>query len=131
MIKLPQPFYFQRIFIFPQQTFTAFTKHGFSPGVLFRDAEQSAGLQDCQSRCGISPDFRFNACMTALNVMRWESRRIAQSETSHGCSVASVKIRNFNEYLLKRFCDMSAPDFSSIKSPDEYRQIINLGAVAA
>jgi len=69
--------------------------------------------------------------MTALNLMNRESRRIAQSDLNPGCSVASVKIRNFNEYLIKKFCNMSDIDFSLIKTADVYQQIINLGAVAA
>ncbi|HAO19577.1 MAG TPA: transposase, partial [Desulfobacteraceae bacterium] len=108
-----------------------FYKARFQIEFLFRDAKQSAGLPDCQARCEISPDFRFNACMTALNLMKWESRRIAQSDFNPGCSVASVKIRNFNGYLLERFCSISGIDFSSIKSSDAYHQIINLGAIAA
>jgi len=74
-----------------------FYKARFQTEFLFRDAEQSAGLSDCQARCEISPDFRFNACMTALNLMKRESRRIAPSEEPHVCSVASVKIRNSDE----------------------------------
>ena len=108
-----------------------FYKARFQIEFLFRDAKQFAGLSDCQARCEISIDFRFNACMTALNVMKWESRRITQSDFNPGCSVASVKIRNFNEYLIKKFCNMSDIDFSLIKTADAYRQIINLGAVAA
>lgn len=108
-----------------------FYKARFQIEFLFRDAKQFVGLSDCQSRREISLDFHFNACMSALNVMKWESRRIAPSETSHGCSIASAKIRNFNEYLMKRFCDMSDIDFSSIKSADAYQRIINLGTIAA
>jgi len=108
-----------------------FYRARFQHGVLFRDAEQFAGLPDCQARCEISPDFRFNVCMTALNLMNRESRRITQSEYNPGCSVASVKIRNFNEYLIKKFCDMSDIDFSLIKTADAYQQIMNLGAIAA
>lgn len=108
-----------------------FYKVRFQIEFLFRDAEQFAGLSDCQARCEISPDFRFNACMTALNVAKWKSRRIAPSGTSQGCSIASAKIRNFNEYMLKRFCDMSDIDFSSVKSADVYYQIINHGTIAA
>lgn len=108
-----------------------FYKARFQPEFLFRDAKQFAGLSDCQARCEISMDFHFNACMTALNLMKWESRRIAPSEKHHVCSVASVKIRNFNEYLIKRFCNMSGLDFSSIKSADAYNGIINIGAIAA
>ena len=69
--------------------------------------------------------------MTALSMMNRESRRIAPSEEPHVCSVASVKIRNFNEYLIKKICNMSDIDFSLIKTADVYQQIINLGAVAA
>jgi hypothetical protein len=108
-----------------------FYKARFQIEFLFRDAKQFAGLSDCQARCEISPDFHFNACMTALNLMKWKSRRIAPSETSHGCSIASAKIRNFDEYLMKRFCDMSDIDFSSVKSADAYQPILNLGAIAA
>lgn len=108
-----------------------FYKARFHIEFLFRDAKQFAGLSDCQARNEISLDFHFNACMSALNVMKWESRRILQSETSQGCSVASVKTRKFNEYLLKRFSDMSGIDLSLIKYADAYRQIINLGAIAA
>jgi len=108
-----------------------FHKARFQIEFLFRDAGQFAGLSDCQARCGISPDFHFNACMSALNIMKWESRRITQSDLNPGCSVASVKIRNFNGYLLKRFCDMSDIDVSLIKYSDAYQQALNPGAIAA
>jgi len=108
-----------------------FYKARFQIEFLFRDAKQFAGLSDCQACREISLDFHFNACMSVLNIMKWESRRIAQSDFNPGCSVASVKIRNFNEYLLERFCNMSGIDFSLIKSADAYQQIINLGAISA
>jgi hypothetical protein len=108
-----------------------FYKARFQIGFLFRDAKQFVGLSDCQARCEISLDFHFNACMTALNLMKWESRQITQNNFNKGCSVASIKIRNFNKYLLKRFITMSGIDFSFIKSADIYNEIINLGAVAA
>jgi len=69
--------------------------------------------------------------MTALSMMNRESRRIAQSDLNPGCSVVSVKIRNFNEYLIKKFCDMSDIDFSLIKYSDAYQQALNPGAIAA
>ena len=108
-----------------------FYKARFQIEFLFRDAKQFIGLSDCQARCEISLDFHFNACMSALNVMKWELRRNTQPHLNHGCSSASIKIRKFNEYLLKRFCDMSGIDLSSIKSSDAYQRILNLGAIAA
>ncbi len=115
----------------PATDICRFYKSRFQIEFLFRDAKQFTGLSDCQARCEISLDFHFNACMTALNMMKWESRRIAQSDLNPGCSVASVKIRNFNGYLLKRFCDMSDIDVSLIKYSDAYQQALNLGAIAA
>ena len=108
-----------------------FYKARFQIEFLFRDAKQFVGLSDCQARCEISLDFHFNACMSALNVMKWESRKISQSETSEGCSIASIKRRNYNEYLLKRFFETSGIDLSTIKFPEAYDRIINLGAIAA
>jgi hypothetical protein len=108
-----------------------FYKARFQIEFLFRDAKQFVGLSDCQARCEISLDFHFNACMSALNVMKWESRKIPQSETSQGCSISSIKRRNYNEYLLKQFFKASGIDLSTIKFPDAYDRIINLGAIAA
>ncbi len=115
----------------PATDIRRFYKARFQIGFLFRDAKQFVGLSDCQARCEISLDFHFNACMSALNVMKWESRKISQSETSEGCSIASIKRRNYNEYLLKRFCNMSGIDLSQIKYADAYLQTINIGAIAA
>jgi hypothetical protein len=108
-----------------------FYKARFQIEFLFRDAKQFVGLSDCQARCEISLDFHFNACMSALNLMKWESRRIAQSEISQGCSIVSIRRRNYNEYLLKRFLKTSGIDLSSIKFPEAYDRIINLGTIAA
>lgn len=115
----------------PATDICRFYKARFQIEFLFRDAKQFAGLSDCQSCCEISLDFHFNACMTALNLMKLESRKITQSDEPHVCSVASIKIRNFNEYLLKLFCHMSGISLMSIKSADTYHKIINLGAIAA
>jgi len=35
-----------------------------------------------------------------------------------------------DEYLIKKFCNLSDTDFGLIKTADAYRQIMNLGAVA-
>lgn len=44
--------------------------------------------------------------MTALNLMKIEDRLLNQDSDSHVISIASWKIRNFNEHLLKRFPDI-------------------------
>ena len=115
----------------PATDIRRFYKARFQIEFLFRDAKQFVGLSDCQARCEISPDFHFNACMSALNVMKWESRKIPQSETSQGCPIASIRRRNYNEYLLKQFFKTSGIDLNTIKFPDAYDRIINLGAIAA
>jgi len=115
----------------PATDIRRFYKARFQIEFLFRDAKQFVGLSDCQARCEISLDFHFNACMSALNMMKWESRKISQSETSPGCSISSIKRRNSDEYLLKRFLETSGIDLSTIKFPEAYDRIINLGAIAA
>jgi len=107
-----------------------FYKSRFQIEFLFRDAKQFAGLSDCQACSEISLDFHFNACMTALNLMKWEYRKTAGTSFNNGCSIASIKIRKFNEYLLKQFSAISGIDLSSIKSSDAYHHIINIGTIA-
>ena len=98
---------------------------------LFRDAKQFTGLSDCQARCKESLHFHFNASMTALNLLKLEDRQHTADSDRRVISIASWKVRKFNEHLLKRFSDMLGLDFSSIKSNPAYETLQNYGAIAA
>jgi Transposase DDE domain. len=97
----------------------------------FRDAKQFTGLPDCQARCQASLHFHFNAAMTALNLIKIEDRQLAHKSEAHVISIASWKIRKFNEHLLKRFSDLLGLDFSAIKSNPRYEELRNYGAITA
>lgn len=78
-------------------------KARFQIEFLFRDAKQFTGLLDCQARCPSALHFHFNASMTALNLLKLEDRQRNQGADRSVISIASWKIRKFNEHLLKRF----------------------------
>jgi IS4 transposase len=98
---------------------------------LFRDAKQFTSLSDCQARCKEALHFHFNAAMTALNLIKLEDRQHAPDSDRHVISIASWKIRKFNEHLLQRFSDLLGLDFTSIKSNPDYETLRNYGAIAA
>lgn len=108
-----------------------FYKARFQIEFLFRDAKQFTGLTDCQARCQSALDFHFNASMTALNLLKLEHRQQADSADRSVISIASLKIRKFNEHLLERFCSILGLDLSSIKSMPEFTSLCNYGAIAA
>ena len=62
-------------------------------------------FSDCQARNEKAIDFHLNASLMALNVAKAEQRsRVAQEELST-LSMASVKRRALNDYLLHLFID--------------------------
>lgn len=98
---------------------------------LFRDAKQFTGLCDCQARSEPALHFHFNAAMTALNLLKLEDRQHAADSPRSPISIASWKIRKFNEHLLERFSSLLGLDFTSIKSNPLFASLCNYGAIAA
>jgi hypothetical protein len=108
-----------------------FYKARFQIEFLFRDAKQFTGLCDCQSVCQESLDFHFNASMTALNLLKMEDRQGQGDAQKRVLSIASWKIRKFNEHLLLRFSYMFGLDLSSMQNTPIYHELCNYGAIAA
>jgi hypothetical protein len=106
-------------------------KARFQIEFLFRDAKQFTGLTDCQARCSSALNFHFNASMMALNLLKLEHRQQAKSTDRSVISIASLKIRKFNEHLLERFFSILGLDPSSIKSMPEFATLCNYGAITA
>ncbi len=115
----------------PAHDIYRFYKARFQIEFLFRDAKQFTGLTDCQARCPSALNFHFNASMTALNLLKLEHRQQADSSDRSIISIASLKIRKFNEHLIERFCSILGLDLSSIKSMPEFTSLCNYGAIAA
>jgi len=106
-------------------------KARFQIEFLFRDAKQFTGLLDCQARCQAALHFHLNASMTALNLLKLEDRQLTGGNSRSVISIASWKIRKFNEHLLERFSSIFGLNFSLIKSSPDFETLCNYGAVAA
>ena len=106
-------------------------KARFQIEFLFRDAKQFTGLSDCQARSQAALHFHFNASMTALNLLKLEDRHRTQGTHRSVISIASWKVRKFNEHLLERFSSILGLDFSLIKANAAFKTLCNYGAIAA
>lgn len=69
--------------------------------------------------------------MTALNLLKLEDRQLTGGSDRSVISIASWKIRKFNEHLLDRFSFILGLDFSLIKSNPAFETLCNYGAAAA
>lgn len=95
---------------------------------LFRDAKQFTGFCDCQARSKEALHNHFNASFTALNLIKWQDRE--KSLIRKPISIASWKVRFFNELLIDRVFSNFALDLSLIKSSSVYEELCNFGVVA-
>jgi Transposase DDE domain len=98
---------------------------------IFRDAKQFTGLEDCQARAFAKLEFHFNAAFTTLNLAKFESLQHHSPDQPFVFSMASVKRRAFNEYLLNQFIHKLDLDPTSIKSHPNYQDLCNHGIIAA
>lgn len=98
---------------------------------LFRDAKQHTGLSDAQIRHSARLDFHFNASMAALNIGKSELITSHQNDGPFVCSMASLKVRYFNEHDLSRFFDIFQIDQDMAKESGHYHYLCNYGAMAA
>jgi hypothetical protein len=98
---------------------------------LFRDAKQFTGLTDFQTRSEARIAFHVNASLTALNFLKLEDRQQAPEGENHVISIASWKVRKFNEHQLERIISTLGLDLSSIQLHPHYEELINYGAIAA
>ena len=81
-------------------TLYLYYKARFQIEFLFRDAKQFTGLCDCQARSESALHSHFNACFTALNLIKWHDRQLAP--TRKPISVSRWKTRFFNQLLIDR-----------------------------
>mgnify|MGYP000503002290 CR=1 FL=1 len=99
---------------------------------LFRDAKQFTGLMDFQTRSEARIAFHVNASLTALNFLKLEDRQQApDAEKEHVISIASWKVRKFNEHQLERIISTLDLNLNSIKLHPRYEDLLNYGTIAA
>jgi hypothetical protein len=98
---------------------------------IFRNAKQFTGLQACQARDLSKLEFHFNACLTALNLARFDAQKQHQGDHPFVFSMANVKRRALTRHLLERFIAELELEPSSIKSHPNYPHLLSYGAIAA
>lgn len=107
-----------------------FYKARFQIEFIFRDAKQFTGLSDCQARDLTKLDFHFNACLTALNLARFDAFHLHQSPNPFIFSMASYKRLALNHHLLDRFISLLDLEPTSIKSHPNFPNLCSYGAIA-
>lgn len=114
-------------------TIVRYYKARFQIEFLFRDAKQFTGLNDHQVRDEKRLDFHINLSLTALNLLRLQSYQCQSdwlSRERKAISIASKKVKNFNEHLLKKISSMFAIDLSEHKYQSLIVPLCNYGVIA-
>jgi hypothetical protein len=107
-----------------------FYKSRFQIEFIFRDAKQFTGLSDCQARDAKKLDFHFNAALTTLNLAKFQAHQQHQGNAPFVFSMASVKRRALNDYLLESFISMLELEPTSIKSHPNYQKLQSVGCIS-
>jgi hypothetical protein len=116
------------------QTILRYYKARFQIEFLFRDAKQFTGLNDHQVRDQKKLDFHLNLSLTALNLLRlqtYEHESDLLKPERGVISIASKKVRNFNEHLLKKISFVFEIDLTCIKYQHLIAPLCNYGVIAA
>ncbi|MEH2390261.1 MAG: hypothetical protein V7K21_00840 [Nostoc sp.] len=108
-----------------------FCKLRFQIKFVFHDAKQFTGLSDYQARDVKKLDFHFNASFTALNIAKLDAYRQQSSQKPFVFSMASVKRRALNDYLLDTFISKLGLLPTVIKSNPNYQNLRSYGVIAA
>ena len=98
---------------------------------VFRDARQYTGLADCQARSPEAIDTHVNASLMALNLAKVALQAPQTDAASLSFSLASFKRLALNQHLLDLFIELFELEPTLIKSHDNYRKLLNYGAIAA
>ena len=108
-----------------------FYKARFQIEFVFRDAKQFTGLADSQARAQEKLDWHFNASFTALNVTKIIDRLGKEKlDSDRAFSMASWKVRFYNEILIDRVFSMLNVNSTSIKLTPLFEELRNHGAVS-
>lgn len=98
---------------------------------LFRDGKQFTGLEDCQARGAKKLDFHFNASLSALNLAKLDGSPHHHPSKPFVFSMASIKRRALNDFLLDTFISRLELSPTLIKSHPNYEALRSYGIIAA
>jgi len=98
---------------------------------IFRDAKQYTGLEQFQGRNENKLDFHFNASLTSISVGKAIARKEVEKDVSIPISLQDVKTELQNRNMLFRIFSIYRFDHKLIKINKIYKQVLNLGKIAA
>ncbi|MBE9008878.1 transposase [Pseudanabaenaceae cyanobacterium LEGE 13415] len=98
---------------------------------LFRDSKQFTGLEDCQSAHAKKLDFHFNSSLSTLNLAKLQAWEERDPDQPFVFSMASLKRRALNDFLLDAFISKLELSPTSIKSHPNYESLRDYGVIAA
>lgn len=94
---------------------------------LYRDANQFAGLENCQARDEAKLHFHFNTALTTVSVMKAAHYLSLPKEEREAFSMASLKVKYHNELLLQKFFEAFAIPPELHINQLKYRELVNFG----
>jgi hypothetical protein len=97
---------------------------------IFRDAKQSAGLNDCQARDKPALEFHWNASFACVNLARVVAQPKKTANQPSVFSMKSLKQRFFNERLLNMFISKLGLEQTTIKYQEHYENLRNYAVIS-
>jgi hypothetical protein len=98
---------------------------------IFRDAKQYAGLEQFQGRSENKLNFHFNASLTSISIGKGIIRNTLKNNKSIPLSIRDVKTELQNRNMLFRIFSIYGFSHKLIKINKIYKQVMNLGKIAA
>ena len=98
---------------------------------IFRDAKQYAGLEQFQGRSENKLNFHFNASLTSISIGKGIIRNTIRNNKSIPLSISDVKTELQNRNMLFRIFSIYGFSHKLIKLNKIYKQVLNLGKIAA
>lgn len=97
---------------------------------LFRDAKQSAGLENCQARDQTALAFHWNASFACVNLARAIAQEQKQTGRTEAFSMKSIKQQIFNEHLLELFISKLELEPKVVKNHRNYEKLRNYAVIS-
>lgn len=98
---------------------------------LYRDANQFAGLEQCQARSEQKLYYHFNMALTTVSIAKSAHYLSLPMEERVPFSMADVKTIYHNKLLLDRFFDVFAIDPNTHKNNPKVKELYIFGTIAA
>ncbi|MBP7269205.1 MAG: transposase [Bacteroidia bacterium] len=113
------------------QKVVAYYRSRFQIELLFRDAKQHLGFTHCQSRKKESLDFHYNASLLAINLAKIDILTSGGFKANTCISIDDYKRKSFNRHFLNLVIENLAPKFDLKILPQNIKNLINYGSMAA